>query len=95
MSWFQAAIEGQVVPSFLTVEIPMNASKENARAALKALDKIAKASPCGVPSDVFVIGEFLKAAIKKLPSEAAYINDALRKRGIPIGKRGMIKRKGS
>jgi hypothetical protein len=51
----------------------MNASKENARKALAALDKL----NCGVDEDIDsankrFLEQFLKACEKKLPSETAY-----------------------
>ncbi len=60
----------------------MNASKEKARQAIKALDAIVERAP-SVPlrtlDDYRLLREFLVATERKLPSEAAYQREKCRK----------------
>jgi hypothetical protein len=56
----------------------MNASKENARRAMSAVDRIFRLSDGWPPGrhveDIKLLREFLKAAERKLPAEAAFAN---------------------
>jgi hypothetical protein len=69
---------------------PMNASKENAREALKEIEKPMHGSTMW---DMQLVHDFIQAACRKLPSEAAFNRDQKRSTKRPTtAKKAKVKR---